>query len=46
MVKRIEERIREHHTMTPELEAELTEVLNNTYAKKYEMMYTTVTDTI
>ena len=46
MVQRIEERVRKHHIMTSELETELSEVLNSTYAKKYEMMYTTVTDTI
>ena len=46
MVERIEERIKTHHTMTVELQEEMQEVLNNTYVKKYDMMYTSVTDKI
>ena len=43
MVYKIEERVKSHHTMTSDLQQELKEVLENTYAKKYEMFYTTVT---
>ena len=46
MVERIEERIKAHHTMTTELKDEMKEVLNNFYVKKYDMMYTSVTDKI
>ena len=45
-MKDVETRVRKHHIMTPELQKEMEETLNSTYARKYEMMYHTATEAI
>ena len=45
-MKDVETRVRKHHIMTPELQREMEETLNSTYARKYEMMYHTATEAI
>ena len=42
----IEARVKKHHIMTPELQKEMAEMLNGTYARKYEKMYNTATEAI
>ena len=38
--------MKKHHIMTPELQKEMAEMLNGTYARKYEKMYNTATEAI
>ena len=46
MVQRVEERVKKHNIMTPEVETELTEILESSYARKYAMMYNSITEEV
>ena len=46
MVQRVEERVKKHNIMTPEVEMELSEILSSSYSRKYAEMYTTITEEV